>query len=117
MRIKFSSLSPCKTEAFNNMEKTMDFFYNSTQWTAFKLLLSKLRGVQLLFTYMIQFHAMRVVKMLSDGHQQIHTGIPEELQNERKQRGKNINKRKFKRQFFVKGRSKGASLVCEERSK
>lgn len=61
------------------------------------LLLPKLRGVQLLFTYMVQFHAMRVEKVLSDGHQKIHTGIPEEPQNERKQRGKYINKRKLER--------------------
>lgn len=54
MRIKFSSLSLCKTETFNNMEKSIDFFFkHSTQWTAFKLLLPKLRGVQLLFTYVV----------------------------------------------------------------
>lgn len=58
---------------------------------------------------MVQFHAMRVVKMLSDGLQQIHTGKPEESQNERKQRGKNINKKEMKMVIFKKGGSKGAS--------
>lgn len=58
---------------------------------------------------MVQFHAMTVVKMLSDGLQQIHTGNPEESQNERKQRGKNINKKEMITVIFEKGGSKGAS--------
>lgn len=67
---------------------TLTFSKNTSQWATFKLQLPKLRGIQLLFTHMVQFHAMSCKELSDGGLQWIHIGNPEESQNERKKRWK-----------------------------